>query len=88
MTRSRQVDMVIHRHVAERAQAAFRGELQSLAYAYPDVDLGVLERELRLALYRIAHQGEPVATEDQDVTEVGLARESYVSNGTNGVKAP
>lgn len=51
-------DMVLHRKVAARARAAFDGEFAALRYAHPGVDAAILDHELRLAFYRVAHQGD------------------------------
>lgn len=77
-------DMALHRAIAERARAAFDGELASLRYAHPAVDAGVLDHELRLALYRIAHQGtERLETERAD-TDLELDVSEFAAEAEDG----
>lgn len=63
------VDMTLHGKIAARARLAFQGELQTLAYGSPDVDLAILDHELRLAFYRVAHQGSGVVPPPPPILE-------------------
>lgn len=52
------LDMTQHREVTKRAEASFKGTLLLLRAQMPAANALVLEQALRLAFYRIAHQGQ------------------------------